>query len=149
MVAVNCNQVADSSGYYQAMMRPEYEGIPVLIDGVPYVSACLSADGVFTFQGMMVLNDQSRKPVTVTMTLEETVEQFKEDLLTDSRDGAVTLDCIKVGYVAQSHYDETRVLSPAWIFEYSAVRPHLNTGEKTTTYYTRAYRMTDGSLFTF
>ena len=149
MVAVNCGQVPDSSGYYQAEMQPYYDGRPVLIDGVPYVSACLSAEGVFTFQGMMVLKEQSRKPAAVTMTLEDAVAQFKEDVLADSRDGALTLNSIKVGYVAQSHYDGTRVLSPAWIFEYSAVRPHMNTGEEMTTYYTSAYRMNNGELLDF
>lgn len=147
VVAVNCRNEPDSSGYYQADMQPYYDGRPVLVDGVPYVSACLSAEGVFTFQGMMVLKEQSRKPAEITMTLEDAVEQFKEDFADDPRGDRVTVDRISVGYVAESHYDETRVLSPAWIFEYSAVRPHLNTGEEMTQYYTSAYRMTDGSLY--
>ena len=145
VVAVNCPNVPDSSGYYQAQMQPQYDGMPVLIDGVPYVSACLSAEGVFTFQGVMVLKEQSRKPAGASMTLEEALEQFKADFAEDPQGNQVTVDRITAGYVAQSHYSGTWTLSPVWIFD-SAVRPRPDNQEEATYYYTCAYRMDDGSL---
>ena len=146
VAAVNCRNVPDSSGYYQAQMQPQYDGMPVLIDGVPYVSACLSAEGVFNFQGVMVLKEQSRKPAGASITLEEAIEQFKADFVEDPQGNQVTVDRITAGYVAQSHYSGTWTLSPVWIFEYSAVRPRPDNQEDETYYYTCAYRMDNGSL---
>lgn len=148
MVAVNCRREADSSGYYQAMLRPKYDGMPVCIDGVPYISACMSAEGVFTFQGMMVLKEQSRKRMEKTMPLEEAMERFKEDFLADSRSGIVTVSRITAGYVAESYYDETRVLSPAWIFE-SARTVTQPDGTEQILYDTDVYKMQDGSHISF
>lgn len=150
VVAVNCSQVPDSSGYYQAMMQPQYDGRPVYIDGVPYVSMCLSAEGVFTFQGVMVLKEKERTAVEVTMTLEGAVERFKADcpkLINNDRVTRVTVERISAGYVAVCHYDGTWVLAPVWLFEYGRTEPHLNTGEEVTYYSTCIYRMEDGSYF--
>ena len=148
MVAVNCRREADSSGYYQAMLRPEYDGMPVCIDGAPYISACMSAEGVFTFQGIMALKEQSRKRAEKTMPLEEAVERFKEDFLAESRNGTVTVTRITAGYVAESCYDETRVLSPAWIFE-SARTVTQTDGTEQILYDTDVYKMQDGSHISF
>ena len=141
------NIVACDAGYYQAEMRPLYDGRPVILDQVPFVGACLSNEGIFEFQGIMVLKEQSRKPIEVTMTLEEAVKQFKEDFADDPKGDHTTLNRIYVGYISESYYDETRSLSPAWVFEYSAVRPHLNTGEEQTQHYTTVYRMKDGNPY--
>lgn len=146
VVAVNCRNVPGSSGYYQAKMQPQYDGLPVLIDGVPYVSTCLSAEGVFTFQGVMVLKEQSRKPADATMPLEEAVEQFKADSAEDPQGDQVTVDRITAGYLAQSHYSGTWTLSPVWVFEYSAVGPTAD-NRVATTYYTYAYRMDSRDLY--
>lgn len=148
MVAVNCRREADSSGYYQAMLCPWYDGMPVYIDSVPYISACMSAEGIFTFQGMMALKEQSRKPAEETMTLEEAVECFKEDFLADSRNHKVVVNRIRVGYVAEAYYDETRVLSPAWIFESARVDTWPDNTEYVF-YDTDVYKMSDGSHIGF
>ncbi len=148
MVAVNCRRVADSSGYYQALLRPWYDGMPVYIDSVPYISTCMSAEGIFTFQGMMALKEQSRKPAEETMTLEEAVECFKEDFLADSRNDKVTVNRITAGYVAESYYDETRVLSPAWVFESARVVTWPDNTEHVL-YDTDVYKMSDGSHIGF
>jgi len=143
------NMVACDAGYYQAQMRPLFEGRPVILDQVPFVGACLSAEGIFEFQGIMVLKEQSRKPIEVTYSLDEAVEQFKEDFVDDPKGNRTTLNRIYVGYISESYYDETRSLSPAWVFEYSAVEPHHNTGEEWTQHYTTVYRMKDGNPYYF
>lgn len=149
MVAVNCRRVADSSGYYQALLRPRYDGMPVYIDGVPYISACMSAEGVFTFQGIMALKETSRQPVERVMPLEEAVKRFKEDYLAETGMDKVTVNRISVGYVAESYYDETRVLSPAWIFESARTSIRPDNGEKIVFYETDVYKMRDGSHIGF
>lgn len=150
VVAVNCSQIPGFPGYYQAMMQPQYDGWPVYIDGTPYVSMCLSAEGVFTFQGVMILKEKERSSVEAAMTLEEAVERFKADcpmLINNDRVTKVTIEKISAGYVAVCHYDGTWVLSPIWLFEYGRTEPHLNTGEEVTYYSTCIYRMEDGSYF--
>lgn len=149
VVAVSCQNEPDTSGYYQAKMRPQFEGMPVYGHGALDVSACLSAEGVFTFQGIMVLKEQARKAAEVSMTLKEAVEQFKADFAKDPQGSRVTVDHIKVGYLAEAHYSGNWTLSPVWIFEYSTVRPRPDNQEETTYYYTCAYRMANGSLYTF
>ena len=141
------NIVACDAGYYQAQMRPLFENMPVILDQVPFVGACLSAEGIFEFQGIMVLKEQSRKPIEVTYTLDEAVEQFKQDFADDPRGDHTTLNRIYVGYISESYYDEIRSLSPAWVFEYSAVEPHHSAGEEWTQHYTTVYRMKDGNPY--
>ena len=141
------NIVACDAGYYQAQMRPLYDGRPVILDQVPFVGACLSNEGIFEFQGIMVLKEQSRKPIEAAYTLDAAVAQFKEDFADNPKGDRTTLNRVYVGYISESYYDETRSLSPAWVFEYSAVRPHLNTGEEQTLHYTTVYRMKDGNPY--
>lgn len=146
VIAVNCQNVPDSSGYYQTMLQPEYADLPVYIDGVPYVSACLSEEGVFTFQGMMVLKEQNRTPAESHLTLEEAVTLFKSDfsgtVITNTR--SVTVNAIKVGYVADAGWQGIWTLSPAWVFEYSSTFDRQDGQGGGTDYYTCAYRMKDG-----
>lgn len=143
------NIVACDAGYYQAQMRPLFEGRPVILDQVPFVGACLSAEGIFEFQGIMVLKEQSRKSIKVTYTLDKAIEQFKNDFADDPKGDHTALNRIYVGYISESYYDETRSLSPAWVFEYSATVPHHNTGEVSTQHYTTVYRMKDGNPYYF
>lgn len=148
VVAVNCRNQPGTSGYYQMQMQPQFEGMPVFGHGALQVSACMSAEGVFTFQGIMVLKEQSRKAAEVSMTLEEAVEQFKADFAEDPQGNRVTVDHIKLGYLAESHYSGAWTLSPVWIFEYNAVRPRPNNQEEVTYHYTCAYRINNGILYT-
>lgn len=149
VAAVNCRNQPDTSGYYQMCMQPQFEGMPVYGHGALQVRACMSAEGVFTFQGIMVLKEQSRKAAEVSMTLEEAVEQFKADFAEDPEGNQVKVDHIKVGYLAEAHYSGNWTLSPVWIFEYNAVNPRPDNQEERANHYTCAYRMKNGSLYTF
>lgn len=149
MVAVNCRQEANSPGYYQVMLMPRYDGMPVCIDSVPYISACMSAEGVFTFQGIMALKELSRQPVGETMSLEAAVERYKEKFLAESGNDKVTVNRISAGYVAESYYDETWVLSPSWIFESVVTSGQPDGGGEYVFYETDVYKMSDGSHFSF
>lgn len=146
VIAVNCQNVPDSSGYYQAMLQPEYEDLPVYIDGVPYVSACLSEKGVFTFQGIMVLKEQNRTPAESYLTLDEAMALFKSDfsgtVITNTKN--VTINAIKVGYMADAGWQGIWTLYPAWVFEYSSTYDRQDGQGEGTDYYTCAYRMKDG-----
>jgi len=149
VAAVNCRNQPGTSGYYQMRMQPQFDGLPVYGHGALQVSACMSADGIFTFQGIMVLKEQSRKIAEVNMTLEKAVEQFKIDFAEDPQGELVTVDQIKVGYLAESHYSGTWSLCPVWVFEYHVINPRTDSQGDYTYYDTCAYRMKNGSLHTF
>lgn len=149
VVGVNCRDVPDSSGYYQARMQPQYNGLPVYVDKVPMVGACLSANGIFEFQGILALKEQSRQSAEVNFSLEEAVAQFLVDFSDSPRGHHASVERIYLGYIAESHYDETRVLSPAWFIDYSYQETHINTGEEMTLYSTYMYRLDNGSLYTY
>lgn len=149
VAAVNCRTQPDTSGYYQMRMQPQFDGFPVYGHGALDVSACMSAKGVFTFQGVMVLEEQSRKAAQASFSLEEAVAQFQGDFAEDPQGDRVTVDQIKAAYLAQAHYSGNWTLTPVWIFEYHAVRPSHNGQEELTNYHTQAYRMDNGDLYLF
>lgn len=149
IVGCNCRSIPDSSGYYQAQMQPYYNGLPVFMDQIPLVGACLSAEGIFEFQGILALTEHSRNTAEINMTLQEAVELFKSDFADNPRGDSATVNRIFAGYIAESYYDETRVLFPAWFFEYSYSETHPNTGEEMIIHSTSMYRMDNGGLYTF
>lgn len=136
VAALNIKDKPDSTGYYQARLQPQFEGHPVVGHGALQVSACLSAEGMFTFQGIMLLKETDRIPLETHMTLEEAVDQFQEEFADFAYGEQITVSRITAGYVAVSVYNGTWTLHPAWIFE-------CDNGEWD---YTCAYTMENGIL---
>lgn len=127
----------EAGGYYQAFLEPRYEGLPV--KGL-LVSACFSEKGMFTFQGVMTLKEQSRKGVEAAVTLEAAVEAFREELPW-LRGTAVEVVDIRPGYTACSGYGGEWTLRPAWIFDYAQT-----TGQDRPQYGSLTIRMEDGEI---
>lgn len=130
----------ETGGYYQAFLEPRYEGLPVKGKGPLMVSACLSQEGVFTFQGVMALKEQSRKRVETSVTLEQAVEAFREELPW-LRGTVVEVVDIRPGYTARSGHGGEWTLRPAWIFDYAQT-----TDQGLTQYGTLTIRMEDGKV---
>lgn len=130
----------ETGGYYQAFLEPQYEGLPVKGEGPLMVSVCLSEEGVFTFQGVMALKEQSRKRVETTVTLEQAAEVFREELPW-LRGTVVEVVDIRPGYTARSGYGGEWTLRPAWIFDYAQT-----TDQGETQYGTLIIRMEDGKI---
>ncbi len=118
VAALNIKEKPESTGYYQAQLQPRFEGRPVVGRGAMNVSACLSAEGMFTFQGTMLLKETDRIPLETHITLEEAVDQFQEEFTDFTYREQITVNRITAGYVAVSVYNGTWTLHPAWIFEY-------------------------------
>lgn len=108
-------QDAAGGGYYQAFLEPQYNGLPVKGDGPLMVSACLSEEGVFTFQGVLALKEQSREKVEATVTLEQALDIFREELPYLPGTTVEVVD-IRPGYLARSGYQGQWCLRPAWLF---------------------------------
>lgn len=108
-------QDAPGGGYYQAFLEPQFDGQPVKGQGPLLVSACLSEEGVFTFQGILALKEARRERMEATMTLDQAVEAFREEVPYLSGT-AVDVSAIRWGYLARSGYDGEWTLCPAWLF---------------------------------
>lgn len=108
-------QDAPTGGYYQAAMEPRFRGLPIVGQGPLTVSACISEEGVFSFQGVMALKELSREKVEATVTLEQAVETFLEEVPYLSATDIEVLS-IRPGYTARSGYAGQWTLRPAWLF---------------------------------
>lgn len=108
-------QDAATGGYYQAFLEPQYEGLPVKGDGPLMVSACISEEGVFTFQGILALKELRREKVEATVTLEQALDIFRQELPYLSGAHREVVD-IRPGYLARSGYQGEWLLRPAWLF---------------------------------
>ncbi len=140
ITACNIREDSDSSGYYSARMKPCFEGRPVYGYGALYPSTHMSAEGLFAFQGIVLLKETGRTPVSCTVDLDTAVERFQEEFVEVALRDAITVDRITAGYVASSEYDGTWTLHPAWIFEY-------RDGDEATEHsYVCAYKMETGTL---
>lgn len=131
-------QDAPTGGYYQAAMEPQFQGLPVVGLGPLRVSACISEEGVFTFQGVLALKELGREKVEPTVTLEQAVEAFREELAYMSGTG-VEVVAIRPGYLARSGYAGEWTLRPAWLFDY------VQAGGGDTTFSTLAFPMDGGT----
>lgn len=131
-------QDAPNGGYYQAAMEPQLDGVPVVGQGLLTVSACISEEGVFSFQGIVSLKELSREKVEAAVTLEQAVEAFREEL--PYRKGDIEVTAIRPGYIARSGYGGAWTLRPAWLFTYT------ETSGTSTDYETLAVRMEDGKI---
>lgn len=127
-------QDAETGGYYQAAMEPQLDGLPVVGQGALTVSACISEEGVFTFQGVLALKELGREKVEAAVTLEQAVEGFLEELPYMSGTDIEVL-AIRPGYVARSGYAGQWTLRPAWLFTCNSDGSY---------YKTLAFRMEDG-----
>ncbi len=139
VTACNVREDPDSSGYYSALMKPCFEGRPIY--GAQYASAHMSAEGLFAFQGTVVLKETGRTQVTCVLDLDAAVERFREEFVEVALRDSIQVERISAGYLAGSEYDGTWTLHPAWIFEYrDGDREHGND-------YVCAYKMETGTLF--
>ncbi len=141
VTACNIREDPDSSGYYSARMKPIFEGRPVYGPGALYASTHMSAEGLFAFQGIILLKETGRTEISCAIDLDTAVERFREEFVEVAIRDAVVVDRIAAGYIASSEYDGTWTLHPAWVFEY---RDGDGTTERS---YVCAYKMETGTLF--
>ncbi len=141
VTACNIRENPDSSGYYSARMQPYFEGRPVCGSGALNISTHMSAEGLFAFQGTMVLKETGRTAVSCAIDLDTAVERFREEFVEVAIRDRITVDRIAAGYIASSEYDGTWTLHPAWVFEY------WDSGGTTEHSYVCAYKMETGTLF--
>ncbi len=118
VTACNIAENPEFSGYYSAIMQPHMDHWPVYGHGALRVSSHMSAEGLFSFQGIMVLKETGRTKVACEMDLDSAVAQFQQEFVEQANAGAsVLVERITPGYKALSEYDGTWTLQSVWVFE--------------------------------
>ncbi len=141
VTACNIREKPGSSGYYSAIMQPMFENRPVYGHGALRVSSHMSAEGLFAFQGIILLKETGRTAVSCAMDLDAAVAKFQEEFVEEAEEGVtVFVDKITAGYKATSEYDGTWTLHPVWAFSCREERKDY------THYYTSVYKMENGKL---
>mgnify|MGYP006939888570 CR=1 FL=1 len=122
---VTANVTEDGRGAYYAKLQPYFEGLPVT-GYVPFrsISAHISEEGMFSFQGTFLLKELSREPIIPNCTLEEAAEKLKTDFLAhmSGDDKIMEVVSVDVQYFAEFDIDNICHLRPAWVFFCQAQR---------------------------
>ena len=103
-------------GYYHAFMQQYYNGFPVYGNELRKVSAFLSPDGIFSFDGTILLKEYEENRLRHVMSLGEAIEVFSGKFPVYAIGDTVVCNKITFGYIA-SLQNDMMSLSPAWIFE--------------------------------
>lgn len=116
---VTANVTQDGRGAYYAKLQPYFEELPVT-GYVPFgdISAHISEEGMFSFQGTFLLKELSREPIVPSCTLEEAAEKLKTDFLPHMSGDDKIMEVISVDsqYFAEFDIDNICHLRPAWVF---------------------------------
>ena len=147
------NDQQRNKGYYEIFLQPEYRGLPVCIAhkcegyGISLnFEVCLSADGIFAFQGKSNLKEKECKPVDNIMSFDSILEYFSSDIAVLATGTDVRVKNIYLALIPEG--DNTAnpeiSLTPAWCFEYSDTR--IEGGEEITMEYTIAYSVENGRI---
>lgn len=103
-----------SPGLYSMKLKCLYEGKDIL-GGFSQFSANISPEGLFDFQGTLLLKEDRREEIPKPMTLAEAVERLKTDFAGYSLAKTVTIDKIGLQYYGEET-PEGWILHPAWVF---------------------------------
>lgn len=109
----------EQQGYYYILLRPEYLGIPVY-EALP--NAYYSNQGLFASQGLMMLKETSRTPLSSALPLEQAVASVVNNIPELTFCDNVQCDTVRLGYVVEYEQKEEVTLTPAWVFECSGTQ---------------------------
>lgn len=126
IVAYNAEREG-SSGAYRMELQPLYNDVPVFDQYSPgrnehvqsaKIAAWMSANGLFTFQGNLLLKETEKTDIERALSLERAVEKLVEDFPIYAIGKTVYVTGICAAYHLQgSTEDETCTLIPGWAFE--------------------------------
>lgn len=126
IVAYNA-ETEGGSGAYCVELQPIYNGVPVFDQysagrtehvQSAKITAWISADGLFTFQGNLLLKEIGKTDIKRALSLDRAVEKMIEDFPIYAIGKSVYVTGICAAYYLQgSTEDETCTLIPGWAFE--------------------------------
>lgn len=109
----------EQQGYYYILLRPEYLGIPVY-EALP--NAYYSNQGLFAAQGLVMLQETGRTPLSSALPLEQAVASVVNNIPELTFCDSVQCDTVRLGYVVEDEQEEEVALTPAWVFECSGTQ---------------------------
>jgi len=140
-------------GYYEIYLQPEYKNIPVCIAqkcegyGVSLdFEVCLSAEGIFAFQGKTNLKEKECVSVDNMMPFDSIMDYFSSDIAVLATGTDVRVKNIYLALIPDTENPGSPeiTLTPAWCFEYSDTR--IEAGEEITLEFTVAYSVENGRI---
>lgn len=147
------NDKQRNKGYYEIYLQPEYRKIPVCValscDGYNpslFFEVCISAEGIFSFQGISNLKEIDCKPVESIMPFDSIMDYFSNDIAVLATGTDVRVNNIYLAYISEGDNSASQEikLTPAWCFEYTDTR--IEDGVETTTRFTLAYSVENGRI---
>jgi hypothetical protein len=147
------NDKQRNKGYYEIYLQPEYRKIPVCValscDGYNpslFFEVCISAEGIFSFQGISNLKEIDCKSVENIMSFDSIMEYFSNDIAVLAIGTDVRVNNIYLAYIPEcdnSANPEIKLI-PAWCFEYTDSR--IEDGQKVDMKFTVAYSVENGRV---
>lgn len=126
IVAYNAEREG-GSGAYCMELQPLYNDVPVFDQYSPSrnehvqsakITAWMSAEGLFTFQGNLLLKETGKTDIARALSLERAVEKLVEDFPIYAIGKSVYVTGVCAAYYLQgTTEDETCTLIPGWAFE--------------------------------
>lgn len=135
------SQKSGESGFYYMELQPVFEGFPVYGDGSSlgeitsgyslHMSVWLSAEGIFSFQGGLLLKETGRERMERALSLEAAMEKILEDSPAYFLGETVEITTIQAAYCCVLANAEENAVSlvPGWVFECTDSGTE-NTGER-------------------
>lgn len=147
------NDKQRNKGYYEIYLQPEYRKIPVCValscEGYStalFFEVCISADGIFAFQGRSNLKETDCKPIESIMPFDSIMDYFSNDIAVLSIGTDVRVNNIYLAYIPESDNSVSPEikLTPAWCFEYTDSR--VEDGQEIINNFTLAYSVENGRV---
>lgn len=142
-----------NKGYYEIYLQPEYKSIPVCVakssEGNSinlFFEVCISAEGMFAFQGNSNLKEIDCKPVENLMPFDSIMDYFSNDIAVLATGTDVHVNSIYLAYIPESDNSANPEikLTPAWCFEYTDSR--IEDGQEIILNFTVAYSVENGRI---
>ena len=147
------NDKQKNKGYYDIFLQPEYKNIPVCValssesHGIAlFFEVCISAEGIFAFQGRSNLKEADCKPVENIMPFDSIMEYFSNDISVLATGTDVRVNNIYLAYIPERDNSASPkvTLTPAWCFDYTDTR--IEDGKEITLIFTVAYSVENGRI---
>ena len=147
------NDKQRNKGYYEIYLQPEYRKIPVCValscEGYStalFFEVCISADGIFAFQGRSNLKETDCKPIESIMPFDSIMDYFSNDIAVLAIGTDVRVNNIYLAYIPESDNSASPEikLTPAWCFEYTDSR--VEDGQEIINNFTLAYSVENGRV---
>lgn len=129
------NDNYNASGYYYISMEAAFDGIPICHKFNPgeigiNAYALLSNEGIFQFEGLLLLEPVEIKPIEQIVQLDDIIGRIKENFSSVFSGELVEIDKISLEYMPEQIDDSSFCLRPAWCFSCIDTRTESDTAGK-------------------